>query len=1154
MARKDTDQEVGEVTKFRGQLSLMGCSLKVIQAHQCQISNIIAPTNVTIMMSLDQQDLEDQSTNANTNRSLILSVLVQGLQSNIELRSLYGALECLTYHSENVLKHQCPSSKKGITSNVETHGCVIVCIHVPEIEINLWGKQSTNFRPLNDIGTKTAEAQLKQVLLLRIKTTQFEFGMEFTTRLIPQMMDIQRGAVFKCVITSVLLEVCSHLESDKMLVIISMGSNLSESHTSQFVEEAFAFCCNDEHGVTKQRRRGFSLRSESESCGISIPATSASALEIDSPISVDLNIKAIELAMNVVLEGLSSPVFIGTGQLGQTILVGSALYSIFPKLYHLFSTSSEVAPVEETGSTNSGDAALALFRMSLHQVLILIPTADEEQGHARYGAFGLSFQDVEIATGNAVTYTNKNCRIIEKNCGHDKGTWLQTFNLLGGNEKEESSTFYALRSKHSLFRATANDLDSTHNFDYILPLSRVNWSLPVGLMDGATSPPYDLNALSSLSLEIMNMGMPLSSLYFKLYKLSPRNASSDFSLAAAQLHNAVGSYHCRMYNIFGRLNAEVDRLKRIVWYKENERVGALALASCTASGWIRVGEDLSFSHRIFSTATFWRYWMVLDNSLLILYNSPGRSVPSYIIPLRSTSQLRSIAMSSSSSSNKASGIVGNHVQEKGFAVFDPAEGTGLFFVTSNEKDYNMWVQALYLALKKEKVNTSDNSPTISEPVNSNGTGHNGEDEVIFTSPLPPVETDLQPTEHQPTETHIVQELQTAQSIDSSKVMDDVDMEEVSLCSSEEKGPIKLSPSIENTSSEEVSVIPKIPQNVNLPMRERLALAKGKSKLISREIVGQKMSKLKLNANTKLSAARASLHDQVMVAQSSSQDETSRSGKQEQLRKKLANLDQSMTNTVRRLKIDEKAAIIGGAANKKVNQLSAAVKSDPRVQQIGNSVSRRVHSRSMSEHSKQRIGIGNESKPIRFDARETFSASSDLPLKVKSMPSSYGNNLVLDKCLVQTLDSLQKMKGSWAVVVNAIRVIDDDNPYVDSDVSGEILPQQEVRYQWKYNMEVTDMKTSQADKCSVVASAERTLTELLTFHTHILESIASLPSSMTKFASHDDDDVTNSSIAEKLSPIDRLRVAGSLLQGVLQFNPSVDNSPMLMDNHCELYFN
>ena len=164
-------------------------------------------------------------------------------------------------------------------------------------------------------------------------------------------------------------------------------------------------------------------------------------------------------------------------------------------------------------------------------------------------------------------------------------------------------------------------------------------------------------------------------------------------------------------------------------------------------------------------------------------------------------------------------------------------------------------------------------------------------------------------------------------------------------------------------------------------------------------------------------------------------------------------------------------------------------------------------------------------------------------------------MVLDKCLVQTLDSLQKIKGSWAVVVNAIRVIDDDNPYVDGDVSSdEILPQQEVRYQWKYNMEVTDMKTSQADECSVVASAERTLTELLTFHTHILESIASLPSSMTKFASQDGDDVTNSSIAEKLSPIDRLRVAGSLLQGVLQFNPSVNNSPMLMDNHCELYFN
>ena len=86
---------------------------------------------------------------------------------------------------------------------------------------------------------------------------------------------------------------------------------------------------------------------------------------------------------------------------------------------------------------------------------------------------------------------------------------------------------------------------------------------------------------------------------------------------------------------------------------------------------------------------------MIDNNLIILYETPGAR-PSFIIPLRASSQLRSFALST------GSGIVGEHVHQKGFAVLDSEIGSSLFFVVT---DYDMWVKAIASALKK--INASD---------------------------------------------------------------------------------------------------------------------------------------------------------------------------------------------------------------------------------------------------------------------------------------------------------------------------------------------------------------------------------------------------------------------------------------------------------------
>ena len=235
----------------------------------------------------------------------------------------------------------------------------------------------------------------------------------------------------------------------------------------------------------------------------------------------------------------------------------------------------------------SDEVGNSLFRISFPRLLLQIPSIGESGSH---DSFGLLLSDVEVAIGqsqcNDINSQNTDSdttscyrHVIEKHCGHGGRTWLKAFQLLGEGSSD-SNTFYALRSKHILLGiGCPKHLAKNTQFEVIIPESSINWSLPVGLGGSSNAPPFDVFAMKDLSLTLMNGAYPLSSLYFKLYKLSPQNGSaqSDFSLAATRLHNSIGSYHGKMNNIIGQMNAEVDRLRKAVFSKENERVGALAL-------------------------------------------------------------------------------------------------------------------------------------------------------------------------------------------------------------------------------------------------------------------------------------------------------------------------------------------------------------------------------------------------------------------------------------------------------------------------------------------------------------------------------------------------------------------------------------------------
>ncbi len=714
-----------------------------------------------------------------------------------------------------------------------------------------------------------------------------------------------------------------------------------------------------------------------------------------------------------------------------------------------------------------------------------------------------------------------------------------------------------------------------------------------------------------------------------------------------------------------------------------------------ASGWVRVGEEMNFSHRLFPSATFWRYWCVLEHNLLILYEMPG-ATPSFIIPLRASSQLCSLAMSS-----PASGIVSEHLRLKGFAVYDSEVGSCLFFVATDTSDYEMWVKAISAALKKIESNVSENPSSMNLQAGS-GVNHDGDEfatksnqfvepwkEQVAKIQAPQVSDD---TAFGPTKALNSDQigdgiprndpngkgaLQPLIPLDSDS-MDNLEMEEISLECSKSEGvssPCNTNLLIESddfpvfngiVSSAEIpfdrppSPASSLPTKEPLPLRERLALAKGKSKIASSKLgsalktakgsilaaseigrdgvkqafakeasrgdemtkrslaVGQTVSMLKLNANTKLTAALTSMQDRNSTTtgtmsegadvpasksysikgegagspknvvgsrisilktlgtsvSSSTQDNSSKnshdsdppisseaplrifqdelSGKRSQdIRKKLINLDQSMSDTMKRLKIDEK-----------VHQFSSAVKSgvmnDPVVRQMS-SVSR-SYSR-ISEHSRRRFGIGEERKsikPIKFDARETFSFSTELPLKIKSS-ITYGKSLLVDELLFEKVQSLQRIEGSWVITVEPI-ILAEDKPMtndptnnfefvqsVPPGVNSGKQPSFDMNNPCRWEYRIVASEVSGAFGAGAQASVKRSTTEVLAFHTKISEMIAHHLPTMAELAIPT---CADSSILQKLSPMDELRISGQLLQKFLDANTPPSDIASLKGKYCK----
>lgn len=602
----------------------------------------------------------------------------------------------------------------------------------------------------------------------------------------------------------------------------------------------------------------------------------------------------------------------------------------------------------------------------------------------------------------------------------------------------------------------------------------------------------------------------------------------------------------------------------------------------------------------------------------VCYESPGAPIPSLVFPLSvQTTSLRVITMPSASGS---AGIVGNHLQQKGFALFDSGSDIELFCVASDLNEYKKWASAISSQLKQGSTLHSDDPEQskfeVPQPITTEEDNATSFETSSTSDPSPPtirasiVDESAICEHHTAGEGCSTIEHQPAPILADEIALDDseIELDTISLSGSDEtlldpSDPSSLNPDQHTIQEAEQPRVAQIPQEAkastmvqtrDILKKSRFASSKLNSALKTakggmlaasekgrdglkqaleasassnttaqtRAEIGLKFSGLKQNANVKMSklstAVRVSVQEHTKPSNKPVQQvggQTLNSGletlgsesqvlefpnnsaqlnRQDQMKKKLANLDQSMSTTMRRLKIDEKLNSIGTAVRNAASE--------------GQVVARQISSTgSVSQlKSEQRL-----QRSIKMDGRETFSSHSVLPVKVKSMKA--GGPLVLhdDDYIHEKCQSLSKIEGNWIIDVQIHKVEREISSSAPS--SFNVVESQSMRVndgyltgrkQLKFKLYSTETSTGTAKVVS------KTLSEILIFHATISEELASYFNCAAEIAYREATGRTYSMnpLLNKLTSLEHVRVSGSILEGVLQASNSLDS---IYEGHCKI---
>lgn len=97
---------------------------------------------------------------------------------------------------------------------------------------------------------------------------------------------------------------------------------------------------------------------------------------------------------------------------------------------------------------------------------------------------------------------------------------------------------------------------------------------------------------------------------------------SKAKMSLISMCDKIASYQKKVMFELQQRRCDIDALQILMFTKEKERISALALVSCQACGWLRLGSAQKIGQRGLLHSVLWPNWSVLRRLLLILYSDP----------------------------------------------------------------------------------------------------------------------------------------------------------------------------------------------------------------------------------------------------------------------------------------------------------------------------------------------------------------------------------------------------------------------------------------------------------------------------------------------------------------------------------------------------
>lgn len=569
------------LTKFRVQVKLRNveCRHRLfgqgLDNDTNGLNNLLCPTNLSMMMSLENRESTVDGSNginlpAPMNQSLVISVLIPRMITNLEPCSLYGALETIRHHAFGVLeggdsnsyaedaRNVCPMTQpvtqiEGVSGpkeqpTIPNRKVCVVCVHLPHTEVNLWGNGHD----------KSAEHSLLSRLVMKAVELGFE---SFTT-------DDRDSDISKICLGSLCIEVCKQaVLSSEMTEILSLGKE------GALMNDVCGLCSCDKRELDESD--GLMIRID-HGFDNSYLKTAHSG-EITAPLTISLDTSVWDHFFDVAATSLSKPVFVLKSSTIVPQSVGRAALASMAQLASVFFNS----PTADTEKFEQIDRKRMEFltRLFLSRLFVILPRPDSRSN------FGLLFRDFEAAIGqyHFLDSTVRSHSLGDSYCGKGYKTWRSSFDT---ETVGDDSNFYVLKSNQTILSISLPSIASTdelsHQMSIIVPSFDVELSslFKKYMKFSDEGPTLDAGIMADLLKSLSCVGMS----FFSLIQASPDSSgvsSSSTSSTLKSLAESLEKYHSKFLLSMDSLQNEVESLRHRIFIKERERIGALALGKST---------------------------------------------------------------------------------------------------------------------------------------------------------------------------------------------------------------------------------------------------------------------------------------------------------------------------------------------------------------------------------------------------------------------------------------------------------------------------------------------------------------------------------------------------------------------------------------------